>query len=101
MAKNIVKIKCTGAEERSVCPAGYKGGEEWLYSSVTGEPKYDWDIKPKFCDRAFHDIYMQIVAVQFNVNFPWRQRRGTELSCCSASCTLGATPVLFELEKLD
>ena len=44
MAKNIVKIKCIGVEERSECPAGYKGGEEWLYSSVTGEPKYDWDI---------------------------------------------------------
>lgn len=101
MAKNVIKIKCTSVLERTQCPMGIKEGDDWVYTSVTGEERYDWSITPQFCDRAFHDIYKQIIPVQFDVSFPWRDKRATELGCCTASCTIGAAPVLFELKKVE
>ncbi|MBW1696557.1 MAG: TIGR04076 family protein [Deltaproteobacteria bacterium] len=49
-----------------------------------------------FCSWAFADIQRDIVHLRFGGDFPWIKEKGAILS----SCTDGARPVIFKLERI-
>jgi uncharacterized repeat protein (TIGR04076 family) len=58
--------------------------------------KEDGLIPPGLCSHAWHDIYPQVRALQFDAKIASMKKRG-EYYC---TCHDGAHPVFFKLEKL-
>jgi uncharacterized repeat protein (TIGR04076 family) len=68
----------------------YEDGQEYV---IDGFP-----LKPEgFCDWAWADIHRDVVAIMFGSNYPWMQRPGTIITCC----TDGLRPVIFKVERIE
>jgi uncharacterized repeat protein (TIGR04076 family) len=52
---------------------------------------------PGFCGWAFADIQRDITHLRLGADFPWMKEAGKMLS----SCTDGARPVIFKLERIE
>ena len=50
-----------------------------------------------FCTWAWHDIVPEVTTLRFGGSFPWMRREGTII----ASCSDGAKPVIFKLERVS
>ncbi len=50
-----------------------------------------------FCSWAFADIQRDIIHLRLGGDFPWFKEKGAILS----SCTDGARPVIFKLERIE
>jgi len=50
-----------------------------------------------FCSWAYADIQRDIAHLRLGGNFPWIKEKGAMLS----SCTDGARPVIFKLERIE
>ena len=58
----------------------------------------DFPLKPEgFCDWAWADIHRDVVAVMFGGSYPWIQKSGTAITCC----TDGLRPVIFKVEMIE
>ena len=76
-------------EDFGRCQA-YEDGQEFVIE--------DFPLKPDgFCDWAWADIHRDVVAVMFGGSYPWIQKPGTAITCC----TDGLRPVVFKVEKIE
>ena len=50
-----------------------------------------------FCPWAFADIQRDLIHLRLGGDYPWFKEKGTILS----SCTDGARPVIFKLERIE
>lgn len=64
-------------------------GQEFIVDEAENKPA-------GFCTWAWHDIYPEVVGLQFGANFPWMKQEGLIYSCC----TDGTRPVFFKIERI-
>lgn len=65
--------------------------------NVGDEFVFDGTMPQKFCVGAFKDIGRWVTALRFGASFPWMEKEGTMVACC----TDGLRPVIFRLERMD
>ena len=76
------------ASMEAVCPQ-FRIGDEF----VLGGP----ECPHGFCPGAFADIYRYVSGLRAGANYPWMEKPGTVLACC----TDGFRPVVFRLERIE
>jgi uncharacterized repeat protein (TIGR04076 family) len=55
------------------------------------------DFPTGFCAWAFADIQRDISHLRLGGDYPWMEKKGTMLACC----TDGNRPVIFKLERIE
>ena len=77
------------AADKNLTPcARYEDGQEFILDTK--------DMPAGFCSWAWADIQRDVVALFHGASFPWMQRKGAIISCC----TDGLRPVVFKLERI-
>jgi uncharacterized repeat protein (TIGR04076 family) len=68
----------------------FKDGQEFILEGFPSKPE-------GFCDWAWTDIHRDVVSVMFGSSYPWIQKPGTAITCC----TDGLRPVVFTVEHIE
>ena len=71
------------------CPK-FEIGEEYIVENHNQVPL-------GFCSWAWADIQKDVLTIMFDGNFPWINRKGLAITCC----TDGLMPVIFKVEKIE